>query len=131
MGIMLIFYSYIMFNTIESADNSLHILEMLDTVAEKLQSIEDAEFIDKDGKDVSINQYDIEFKDVSFGYDSRAVLRHISFRIPQNTKTAIEGPSGSGTTTNCSLLARVYAARNGEIQVRGHTCGELTGGSIL
>ena len=80
----------------ESANNSLHILEMLDTVAEKLQSIEDAEFIDKDGKDVSINQYDIEFKDVSFGYDSREVLSHISFRIPQNTTTAIVGPSGSG-----------------------------------
>ena len=43
MAIMLIVYSYIMFNTIESANNSLHILEMLDTVAEKLQSIEDAE----------------------------------------------------------------------------------------
>ena len=56
MAIMLIVYSYIMFNTIESANNSLHILEMLDTVAEKLQSIEDAEFIDKDGKDVSLDQ---------------------------------------------------------------------------
>lgn len=61
MAIMLIVYSYVMFNTIESANNSLHILEILDTVAEKLQSIEDAELIDKDGKDVSINQYDIEF----------------------------------------------------------------------
>lgn len=131
MAIMLIVYSYIMFNTIESANNSLHILEMLDTVAEKLQSIEDAEFIDKDGKDVSINQYDIEFKDVSFGYDSREVLSHISFRIPQNTTTAIVGPSGSGKTTICSLLARFYDAQNGEIQVGGHNVREFTCDSLL
>ena len=131
MANLLIVYSYIMFNTIESADNSLHILEMLDTVAEKLQSIEDAEFIDKDGKDVSINQYDIEFKDVSFGYDSREVLSHISFRIPQNTTTAIVGPSGSGKTTICSLLARFYDAQNGEIQVGGHNVREFTCDSLL
>lgn len=131
MAIMLIVYSYVMFNTIESANNSLHILEILDTVAEKLQSIEDAEFIDKDGKDVSINQYDIEFKDVSFGYDSREVLSHISFRIPQNTTTAIVGPSGSGKTTICSLLARFYDARNGEIQVGGHNVREFTCDSLL
>ena len=107
MAIMLIVYSYIMFNTIESANNSLHILEMLDTVAEKLQSIEDAEFIDKDGKDVSIDQYDIEFKDVSFGYDSREVLSHISFRIPQNTTTAIVGHPAAGklqSAVYCSVL---------------------------
>ena len=104
---------------------------MLDTVAEKLQSIEDAEFIDKDGKDVSINQYDIEFKDVSFGYDSREVLSHISFRIPQNTTTAIVGPSGSGKTTICSLLARFYDAQNGEIQVGGHNVREFTCDSLL
>ncbi len=47
MALMLIVYSYVMFNTIEAANTSLHVLEMLGTAAEKLQSIEDAEFIDK------------------------------------------------------------------------------------
>src|SRR5699024_4074037 len=115
MALMLIVYSNVMFNTIEAADNSMHILEMLDTIDEKLQSIETAEFIDKDGRDISINYYDIDFKDVSFSYDSREVLSHVSVHIPQNTTTAIVGPSGSGKTTICSLLARFYDIQSGEI----------------
>lgn len=130
-AIMMIVYSYIMFNTIEAADNSMHILEMLDTIVKKLQSIEDAEFIDKDGKDITINRYDIEFKDVSFGYDSREVLSHVSFKIPQNTTTAIVGPSGSGKTTICSLLARFYDIQNGEITVGGKNVKEFTCDSLL
>lgn len=131
MALMLIVYSYIMFNTIESANTSLHVLEMLDTVAEKLQSIENAEFIDKDGRDISIRHYDIDFHDVSFGYDSREVLSHVSFHIPQNTTTAIVGPSGSGKTTICSLLARFYDIQSGEIMIGGRNVREFTCDSLL
>lgn len=131
MALMLIVYSYVMFNTIEAANTSLHILEMLDTVAEKLQSIETAEFIDKDGRDISINYYDIDFKDVSFSYDSREVLSHVSFHIPQNTTTAIVGPSGSGKTTICSLLARFYDIQSGEITIGGRNVKEFTCDSLL
>lgn len=131
MALMLIVYSYVMFNTIEAANNSLHILEMLDTAAEKLEGIEKAEFIDKDGRNVTIDHFDIEFKSVSFGYDSRQVLKNISFLIPQNTTTAIVGPSGSGKTTVCSLLARFYDADSGEIKVGGQNVKEFTCDSLL
>ena len=104
---------------------------MLDTVAEKLQSIDDAEFIDKDGKDITINHFDVEFKDVSFGYDSREVLSHVSFTIPQNTTTAIVGPSGSGKTTICNLLARFYDVQKGQILVGGKNVKEFTCDSLL
>ena len=131
MALMLIVYSYVMFNTIEAANNSLHILEMLDTVAEKLQSIDNAEFIDKDGKNILINHFDIEFKDVSFGYDSREVLSHVSFTIPENTTTAIVGPSGSGKTTICNLLARFYDVKKGYITVGGQNVKDFTCDSLL
>lgn len=131
MALMLIVYSYIMFNTIESANTSLHVLEMLDTIAEKLKSIENAEFIDKNGRDISIQNYDIDFHDVSFGYDSREVLSHVSFHIPQNTTTAIVGPSGSGKTTICSLLVRFYDTRKGEITIGGRNVREFTCDSLL
>lgn len=131
MALMLIVYSYVMFNTIEAANNSLHILEMLDTVAEKLQSIDNAEFIDKDGKNILINHFDIEFKDVSFGYDSREVLSHVSFTILENTTTAIVGPSGSGKTTICNLLARFYDVKKGYITVGGQNVKDFTCDSLL
>ena len=131
MALMLIVYSYVMFNTIEAANTSLHILEMLDTVAEKLQSIDNAEFIDKDGNDILIHNFDIEFKDVSFAYDTREVLHHVSFTVPQNTTTAIVGPSGSGKTTICSLLTRFYDVERGYITVGGRNVKEFTCDSLL
>lgn len=131
MALMMIVYSFIMFNTIEAANTSLHVLEILDAAAEKLQSIDEAEFIDKDGRDITIDRYDVAFKDVSFGYDSRDVLRHVSFEIPQNTTTAIVGPSGSGKTTICSLLARFYDVRQGKITVGGRDIREFTCDSLL
>lgn len=130
-AIMMIVYSYIMFNTIETADNSLHVLEILDTVAEKLDNIESAEFIDKDGKDIGISCYDISFQDVCFGYDNREVLSQGSFTIPQNTTTAIVGPSGSGKTTICSLLARFYDVQKGAVTVGGRNVKEFTCDSLL
>lgn len=131
MAIMMIVYSFIMFNTVETADNSLHILEILDTVAEKLEGIEEAEYIDRDGNEVVIDHYDIEFQNVSFGYDSREVLSNVSFRIPQNTTAAIVGPSGSGKTTICSLIARFYDVKKGTITVGGRNVKEFTCDSLL
>ncbi len=131
MAIMMIVYSFIMFNSIETTNNSLHILEMLDAIHGKLQNIEAAEFIDKDGKEITIDHYDIAFKEVSFGYDSREVLKNVSFQIPQNTTTAIVGPSGSGKTTICSLLARFYDIQKGEITVGGRNIKEFTCDSLL
>ena len=130
MALMMIVYSYVMFNTIETANASLHTLEILDTVVDKLRGIEDAEFIDKDGKDISIGSYGIAFDKVSFGYDSREVLKDISFSIPQNTTTAIVGPSGSGKTTVCSLIARFYDIQKGQItigdqNIKNFTCDAL------
>ncbi len=130
-AIMMIVYSFIMFNSIETTNNSLHILEMLDTIHSKLHIIENADFIDKDGKNILIDNYDIVFKNVSFGYDSRAVLKNVSFRIPQKTTTAIVGPSGSGKTTICSLLARFYDIQDGEITVGGRNVKEFTCDSLL
>ncbi|MGF0095639.1 ABC transporter ATP-binding protein [Peptoniphilus sp. SGI.035] len=131
MALMLIVYSYVMFNTIEAANSSLHILEILDTIAEKLQSIVNAEFIDKDGKDILISNFDIEFNDVSFAYESREVLSHVSFTIPENTMTAIVGPSCSGKTKICSLLARFYDVKKGYINIGGKNIKDFTCDSLL
>lgn len=38
---------------------------------------------DENGKDVKLDNYDVEFKNVTFGYDSRTVLKDVSFRIPE------------------------------------------------
>ena len=107
-----------------------HMLGLIDSAMNKLESLENAEYIDRNGKDITPASYDITFQDVSFGYDKRTVLHDVNFTIPQNTTTAIVGPSGSGKSTLCSLIARFYDVDAGKItlgetDIREFTCDSL------
>lgn len=63
---------------------------------------------------------DIEFRDVSFGYDAeRDVLQHIQFKVPAGTTTALVGPTGSGKSSIVSLLNRLYPLERGHILLDG------------
>ena len=66
-----------------------------------------------------IERYDIEFKNVNFAYEKEQVLKNISFRIPENTITALIGHSGSGKTTITNLITRFWDIEEGEIKVGG------------
>lgn len=64
--------------------------------------------------------HNLEFKDVSFGYEAhRPVLKDLSFKINEGSKTAIVGPSGSGKTTIINLISRFYDPQNGSIELGG------------
>lgn len=78
-----------------------------------------------------MNSFDVEFKNVIFGYERRKILDGVSFRIPQNTTTAIVGPSGGGKTTLCNLIARFYDVQSGSITIGGHDVKEFTCDSLL
>ncbi|MBQ9269107.1 MAG: ABC transporter ATP-binding protein [Oscillospiraceae bacterium] len=62
---------------------------------------------------------EIEFRNVSFGYDSRTVLKNVSFAVPKDSMTALVGPSGSGKSTIANLLPRFWDTGEGEILLRG------------
>lgn len=61
------------------------------------------------------NNQDINFKNVSFGYDDNLVIKNLSLSIRSGEVTAIVGPSGSGKSTLFSLIERFYPLQNGEI----------------
>jgi len=64
---------------------------------------------------------DIEFKNVTFGYEEgQTVLRDVSLTIPGGTTFGILGATGSGKSTLALLLARLYDLEPG--------CGEITVG---
>ena len=98
---------------------------------DQVDFLKENHFIDEDGREIPLEHHDIEFRDVTFGYDSRQVIRNVSFRIPEKTSTAIVGPSGSGKTTLMSLLARFYDVNSGSILVGGHDVREFTCDSLL
>jgi ATP-binding cassette, subfamily B, bacterial len=63
---------------------------------------------------------EMEFRDVSFGYDSGAsVLRHVSFHVQPGTRVGLMGPTGSGKTTLISLLTRFFDPASGQVLLDG------------
>ena len=107
MMLMFVFFSFSIFASLEPISDSAHTLGVIDDAMDQLDALREENFIDADGKDVKPDRFDIEFRDVCFGYDSRQVLKNVSFRIPEKTSAAIVGPSGSGKTTICSLLTNI------------------------
>ncbi|MEO6181981.1 MAG: ABC transporter ATP-binding protein [Verrucomicrobiota bacterium] len=67
-----------------------------------------------------VMQGNIEFKNVSFGYDpSREILHQISFAVRAGERIAIVGPSGAGKTTVINLLPRFFDPVSGSIEIDG------------
>ncbi|OBI47684.1 ABC transporter ATP-binding protein [Mycobacterium sp. E796] len=63
----------------------------------------------------------IEFDDVSFGYDgaSAPALDGLSFSLRPGTTTAIVGPSGSGKSTILALIAGLHEPTRGRVLIDG------------
>jgi len=63
---------------------------------------------------------EIEFGDVSFEYnDDTPVLKHVSFRAPAGSTTALVGSSGSGKSTLISLVMAFNRPLAGKVTVDG------------
>jgi len=61
----------------------------------------------------------IEFKEMSFRYQSEWVLQDINLVIPKGKTVALVGQSGSGKTTLIDLFPRFYDVKKGEILLDG------------
>lgn len=131
MMLIFVFFSFEIFASVEPISDSAHVLSIIEDAMDQLDALKKENYIDSDGKDIPLNHYDIAFEHVNFGYDSRTILKDVSFQIPEKTSTAIVGPSGSGKTTICSLIARFYDVNGGNIRIGGHNIKELTCDSLL
>ena len=129
--LLIAMFAFMIFGAVENMNDSVHMLGLIDTSMDKLENIENAEFIDEAGRDISIASYNIDFTDVLFGYGEIEVLHNLSFQIPQNTTTAIVGPSGSGKSTICNLITRFYDVNSGSVKIGGHDVREFTCDSLL
>jgi ATP-binding cassette subfamily B protein len=67
---------------------------------------------------------DIEFRNLTFAYNGRPVLRGINLRISAGQTVAIVGRTGSGKSTLVSLVPRLYDAPPGALFIDGRDIRE-------
>jgi len=72
-----------------------------------------------DAKAITAFNERIEFKNVQFAYDEKAVLRTIDLMIPKGRSVALVGTSGGGKSTLAGLLPRFYDATGGQVLIDG------------
>lgn len=105
-----------------------HIAMNGNAAADKIFKLLDCEEI-QDTENVNWNMGDIVCENVSYTYPDKedAVLRNISFNIPQNELTAIVGESGCGKSTFVSLLMKERRDYTGKITIGGNELNEISG----
>ena len=62
---------------------------------------------------------DIEFRNLTFSYNGKPVLKNLNLHIPAGRCIAIVGATGSGKSTLASLIPRLYDAPEGTILIDG------------
>lgn len=73
----------------------------------------------------------VEFKNVSFAYQTKEVLKDISLQLKPNEMLALVGPSGSGKSTIASLIARFWDIQKGEILIDGTNIKDVPLSSLM
>ncbi len=83
-------------------------------------------------KDITDVQGEVEFKNVSFSYESekKTVLSHLNLKVRAGESIALVGPSGGGKTTLCSLIPRFYDVTDGSILIDGKDIKDITLSSL-
>lgn len=76
---------------------------------------------------VKLEGYDIKLQEISFAYNDRDgnVLHDLSVTIPQDSFTALVGPSGGGKSTVARLIARFWDVSQGAVTIGGRDIREM------
>ena len=128
--LLLIVASFMIFTTVELAGSTAAVARVVDASLDRLEMISNMPLLDEKGTELVPKTYDITVSNISFAYEEKEILHNVSFSVPQGTSCAIVGPSGSGKTTLCSLIARFWDVKDGEIllggvNVKNYTCDSL------
>ena len=116
--------------TIEGIITFMSMIVILDAVVGRIKEIKTMP-VQEGKKDIDIKNYDIEFKDVYFGYDDYSVINGVSFTAKQGEITALIGSSGSGKTTLTKLAARFWDIDKGKILIGGEDIGKIDPETLL
>ena len=83
------------------------------------------------GKREEFKTFDIEFDDVSFGYNDKMVIEDLSFKLDEGKIYALVGSSGSGKSTIAKLISGFYNVDKGNIKIGGIPLSEYSKEAII
>ncbi len=129
--LMFLVSAFLVYGELELMGDGAFLARKIHNELDRLESIADIPALDKTNQPLEAGNLDITMEDVSFAYDSRLVIDHVSLHIPAGSTCAIVGPSGSGKTTLCSLMARFWDAQQGRVCIGGQDVRTYTADSIL
>ena len=110
---------------------ALTALQSTAAAAERVfEFLEEEELVDeselKEKVLVSDAKGNIEFKNVSFGYDeNKIIINDFSAKAKSGQKIAIVGPTGAGKTTMVNLLMKFYNINKGDIIIDGKSIHDM------
>lgn len=107
----------------KSLTSSYYFIQKGSAAAQRVYEILDTENQISDAvnpKRIKLLNTQIDFKDISFKYDSTEVLKNVNFSIEKGKMIALVGQSGSGKSTLADLLARFYDLEKGKILIDNH-----------
>jgi len=131
----LVVYNYA--NNLSSLTNTLdqmfELIRDFNLSSERIKEIIDDDKFKKEKfgiKHLNKVKGNFEFKNVSFGYNEKLILKDLSFKIKENETVAFVGKSGAGKTTIFNLLCKMYDINEGTITIDGINIDDLDKDSI-
>ncbi len=103
---------------VQGMAGATRIFEVIDSEVEDIESSK--------GRPIKDFKESIEFRDVSFTYGTKEVLKGIDLSINKGELVAIVGSSGAGKTTFVNLIPRFYDVSGGSILIDGIDLRELS-----
>lgn len=70
----------------------------------------------------------VEFRNVTFGYDERKILKQLSFQVKQGEQVTLMGRTGAGKSTILKLLLGLYEPQEGEVRIQGIAASNIPDG---
>jgi ATP-binding cassette subfamily B protein IrtA len=97
----------------------LPLIPQLQYKVEQLENTFEGDELKITDRGIAPENYDVRFKNVTFAYDKKDVIKDVSFCAKGDSVTAIVGESGSGKSTLAKLLVHFWDVKEGEIVIGG------------
>jgi subfamily B ATP-binding cassette protein MsbA len=129
---LFLFALFSLLSPLKSLGNSSVSLQQGFTVLPRIFAVldEDASVPDKGNEKLCEIKETIEFRNLSFSYGKKEILKNINLTVQAGEKIGIVGSTGTGKTTLTNLLLRFYDPTSGMILIDGTNIQHYTLASL-